>query len=298
MKIHIDLSKRAFKDRITKEIGIDPVEAAIGAIKIANSLMSKIMRIVSVERGIDPRDLSLIAFGGAGPMHACALAEELEFDKIVIPRVPGLFSALGLLAVDFKHTFLKSIRRNVDEIAPEVLETEFKKLEAMGISTLKEEGIPEEKIVFRRYADMRYWGQGYELLVHCEVINDEQDIRRLVERFHKAHEGKYGYSMPDEAVEIINLRVEAIGIMEKPRFRKIGKKAMKLDDALLEKRLVYFESENDFIETPVFIREKLAAGITIEGPAIIEQYDTTTVIYPGWRAFIDDYGNIILQKSR
>ncbi len=296
MKIHIDLSKRAFKDRITKEIGIDPVEAAIGAIKIANSLMSKIMRIVSVERGIDPRDLSLIAFGGAGPMHACALAEELEFDKIVIPRVPGLFSALGLLAVDFKHTFLKSIRRNVDEIAPEILETEFKKLEAMGMSTLKEEGIPEEKIVFRRYADMRYWGQGYELLVPCEVINDEQDIRRLVERFHKAHEGKYGYSMPDEAVEIINLRVEAIGIMEKPRFRKIKKKAMKLDDALLEKRLVYFEYENDFIETPVFIREKLAAGINIEGPAIIEQYDTTTVIYSGWRAFIDDYGNIILQK--
>lgn len=298
MKVYSDLAKKAFLEKITKEIGLDPIEAAIGAIRIANSLMSRIMRIVSVERGIDPRDLSLIAFGGAGPMHACSLAEELEFKQIFIPRIPGLFSAIGLLAVDFKHTFLRSVRKMVHEIELEKLEEEFKKLELSGQKILEEEGVSRDRIYFRRFIDMRYWGQGYELLIPCESLSDEQKLTALTERFHRTHEEKYGYCMREEPVEVVNLRLEAIGFMEKPKMRKIEQKQIELREVLLGKRRVYFESEDDFIETPVIDRLRLTAGTKIDGPTIIEQYDTTTVVYPDWFVEVDDYGNLVLRKYK
>lgn len=297
MRIYLNLAQEAFKKKISDVIGLDEIESAIGALKIANNIMSKIMRIVSIERGIDPRDLSLVAFGGAGPMHACALAEELDMKEIIIPTTPGLFSAVGLLATDFKHVFLKSVRRVVDEIDPSEIESYFCELENKGYKTLMKEGIKKENIVFHRYADMRYWGQGYELIIPSGSFTDKTTLDILKEKFAEAHKSRYGYIMFEEDVELVNIRVEAIGIVEKPEFRRRKRKnENKLDDAIKEERDVYFEEYNDFVKTIVYSREKLPFKERISGPAIIEQYDSTTVVYPMWSAEIDQFGNIVLRR--
>ncbi|MHA1589142.1 MAG: hydantoinase/oxoprolinase family protein [Candidatus Njordarchaeales archaeon] len=296
MRIYLDLSLKALREKICEVTGMDVYEAAIGVIRIANSIMSKVLRIVSVERGYDPRDFSLIAFGGAGPMHACALAQELEVYKIIVPPSPGLFSALGLLVTDLKHVLSKSIRKNLDEIDPNALEEEFKELETKGIGILKREGVSEDRIVIHRFADMRYWAQGYELLVPISRPIDEKEIRKLRERFHEVHEKTYGYSMRDEEIEIVNIRVECIGLLSKPVIRP-SKRKITTRVSPHDYREVFFEGINDFIKTPVFLREKLCPGFEYEGPAIIEQYDSTTVVYPGWRFLVDEYENIIIMRE-
>jgi len=297
MRIFPEKAKQAFYEKITNKLDLDLESAAIGSIKITNAIMSKILRIVSIERGIDPRNLTLISFGGAGPMHACDLAEDLEMNEIVIPLVPGLFSAFGLLATDFKHVFTKSIRKIIDELDPIEIEEEYQKLERKGFDLLRREGVPSERIVFNRYADMRYWGQGFELLIPIGKLEGDSAFSTLKERFNEFHERRYGYSMPEEDIEIVNLRVEAIGIVEKPVLQKIRTNYRTIDSALIEYRNVYFGTIDDFTKTPVYDRKKIPVGAEIQGPAIIEQYDSTTVVNPGWVCKIDSYGNLILRRG-
>ena len=295
LKIHKELAEKAIKERICEFLGLDLVEAADGIIRIVNSEMSRILRIMSVERGLDPRKFALMAFGGAGPMHACYLAGELSMKLIVVPPDPGLFSAWGLMAADVTHEVSRPLMAT--SVDPKLLESTFNELEVEAMRVLREHGIEEDKIFLFRELDLRYLGQSYELQISAPPKIDEKSLRTVIDSFHDKHERMYGYSMREEEVEFVNARVRAAGRIIRP---KIGRQP--LQGAIPDKnsiicfREVYFGEKEGFIRTPVYIREKLKAGNVVEGPAIIEQYDTTTVIPPGWNARVDEFGSLRVMR--
>ena len=291
MKIYPESARRALTE-LAGSLSMSVEEAAASVVRIANSMMSKILRIVSVERGFDPRNFVLVAFGGAGPMHACALAEELEMREIVVPPNPGMFSALGLLTADLFHDHSRAFVRRVDEIVPEEIEGLFEEMEAAGRETLLREGLDADSMSFRRQLDLRYLGQSYELSIDIPDDDRVDVLRRGVEAFHARHREIYGYGAEDEPVELVNVRVRAVGEIPQPHLRDWAP----VETAAPSHRDVYFEASDSWHSTPVYDRKGLAQGASIEGPAIIEQYDSTTVVYPGWRVDVDNYGILSLRR--
>lgn len=295
MKIHPKLSEKAILKEICEKVRLELTEAAAGIIKITNSAIAKILRIVSVERGHDPRDFVLMCFGGAGPMHGCALAEELNLTKIIVPHNPGLFSAHGLLAADFKNNFVKALMKLMDEVEVKKVEAAFQELEVKGAKLLEKQRVPKANMHFIRQMDLRYFGQSYELAIPTSTPFTEDVLRQTVESFHKKHIAIYGYAVRDEAVELVNVRLIAVGLVEKPKLKeKPLHREKPLKEAVAAKRKVFFEQNGEYIKAPIYGREKLKAGNIINGPAVIEQYDATTVVYPDWVAKVGRFGNIVL----
>ena len=293
MKVYPELSEEAVKKNICEKIGLDLVDSAAGIVKIANSIMAKILRIVSIERGHDPRRFVLMCFGGAGPMHACALAEELHITKMVVPPNPGLFSAYGLLTADFQTCLTKAVMELTEKVDAEKVEAIFKKLELKGMKLLEKQNVPRASISFVRQADLRYLGQSYELTVPTATPFTKETLRKTVESFHEKHKAIYGYAVENEPVELVNVKLTAVGLVEKPKLKvHITHEATPSRAALITKRQVFFEKYNDYIETPIYRREKLKSGNTILGPAVIEQYDATTLVYPEWKIIVDRFGNL------
>lgn len=296
LKIHKDLAEKSIRKGICEKTKLDLVKAASGIIRIAVSEINKIMRIVSVERGIDPRSFTLIAFGGAGPMHACLLAEELSVNQVIIPLNPGLFSALGLIAADYVHRDSRPVLKKVTEAEPEKLESLFAEMEEDTTNLLLREGLKAEQIVFERQIDARYIGQAYELPVRTVRPFNEDALREVEGQFHLAHKSVYGYSSEDEEVEIVNLRVVGRGITSKPTFPKKPRgRRENPKEATTSSRLVHLGEEKNGEECPIYNREKLHSGDVLCGPAIVEQYDSTTVILPKWACDVDEYGNLRLR---
>jgi N-methylhydantoinase A len=296
LEIHRDLAEKSIRKWICEKTKLDLVKAASGIIRIAVSEINKIMRIVSVERGIDPRSFTLIAFGGAGPMHACLLAEELSVNQLIIPLNPGLFSALGLIAADYVHRDSRPVLKKVTEAEPEKLESLFIEMEEDNTNLLLKEGLKDEQIVFERQIDARYIGQAYELPIQTVRPFNEDALREIKGQFHLAHKSIYGYSSEDEEVEIVNLRVVGRGITSKPTFPKKPKgRRENPREATTSSRLVHLNEEKNGEECPIYNREKLHCGDMLRGPAIVEQYDSTTVIFPKWTCEVDEYGNLRLR---
>jgi len=298
-KIYQKLAEKSIREKIANPLRLSVVESALGIVKIANNNMSRILRIVTVERGLDPREFILNAFGGAGPLHACSLAEELKIKEIIIPKNPGLFSAMGLLFTDAKHTYVKSIRKNLVEIDYPDLELSYQVLESQGSTILAEEGFKPKNIVHKRFVDLRYIGQGFELLIPLEGIDLlKQNCKELIlNRFNEKHQSIYGYILEDEEVEMVNIRINSLGLIKKPELVKIATGTKKPEkNAQINTREVYFEEINDFTQTPIYNREILLSKNEIIGPAIIEQYDTTTVFPPNWKARVDEFGLIYLTR--
>ena len=292
MSIYPDKGKAALEE-LGGKVGLDAEEAAVSIVRIANSMMGKILRIVSVERGYDPRGFTLVAFGGAGPMHVCALAEELEVGKIVVPPNPGMFSALGLLTADMFHDYTRPVIKPVSTVDPRKIEKAYLEMEAEGGETLSTEGVPAAKMSFFRQADLRYLGQTYELTIRAPKKVDGESLAETVIGFHKRHTEAYGYSAESEPVELVSLRLRAIGTIPKPDLKGGDRGEAKASGT----RRVYFETDGGWAETPVYQRrEGWKEGIT--GPAIIEQYDATTVVYPGWRVETDEVGNLDLGRAK
>ncbi|AOL16475.1 5-oxoprolinase [Sulfolobus sp. A20] len=250
----------------------DPFEVSRNALELINLEMARAIRLVTVERGLDPTSFSLIAFGGAGPQHALYLADEIGIKKVVVPPYPGLFSALGLLLADWRFEIRKSF--------PKDLEKEYKELEKKLLERLKQVDY------FIRYADIRYKGQGWELTVQLPSEVNEEIVRKT---FEEKHLSTYGFIMKDREIEVVTIRVFAV------RKRLIPKISSKFgsDDKPVGRRKVMME--DDWIDADVFVREKLPKGLRIKGPAIIEEYSSTTVIKPEWNAIIDD--SIILVRE-
>ncbi len=298
MQIQFNRSEKAILHEICEKTKLDLDKAAAGILKIVNSAMAKILRIVSVERGSDPRDFTLIAFGGAGPMHGYALAEELTIDRMIIPQNPGLFSAHGMLSADFKTQLAKPIIRLIDEIDAKNVEIAFQRLESNGRNILEKQRVPRAKIRFIRLVDLRYSGQSYELTVPTSTPCNTDALYATADRFHEKHKAIYGYAVEHEPLEVVNLKLIAIGLTDKPKLRTTRlHDASPLSQALIGQRSVFFEYEDDFIETPIFDRRKLKAGNRINGPAVVEQYDATTIIPPNWITSVDRFENLLISRK-
>ena len=263
---------------------------AEGILAVANAVMEKAIRVISVGRGHDPRDYVLIAFGGAGGLHACALADALEMRGVLLPIFPGGLSALGILRADVVKEFSRTVLLAVSagRRTPNELGTFFRRLEHDAFRALRHEGFATPKIRLERRLDVRYTGQAYELTI--PATGD------FVEAFHRAHEQRYGYHDPSRAVEIVNLRCRATGITEKPRLSKIPRAARGATRPSARAVRCVFDGK---METAVWIaRQELRAGHSFDGPAIVTEYSATTLVPRGWKAQVDDYGQIFLTHSK
>jgi N-methylhydantoinase A len=296
--LDVDRAHRAIEERCARRLGLDVVTAAHGIVEIANAAMTTALRLVSVQRGYDPRDFVLVAFGGAGPLHANRLATEAEIGTIVVPMSPGTTSALGLLVTDLQHDYATTLNRRVDRLDVGEVESAYRDLEARGRQALAREGIAPADVLLQRQADVRYVGQSYELTVPLPNGSvDPGTLAGVVRAFHAAHDQAYGFCAPGEPTEFVNLRLTAVGAIAKPRLRETPPATAGARSAQTATRSVWFAEAGGFVECPIFDRYRLTAGTVLDGPAVVEEIDSTTAVHPGYSARVDRYGNLILSPS-
>ncbi len=285
--LDVEGARRAIEERCAKPLGLDVVEAANGIVEIANAAMVNALHLISVQRGYDPRDFVLVGFGGAGPVHANALARDAEMPTLLIPPSPGIFSATGLLATDLKLDTAVTVMRRLDDLDAAEVDASFAELEGAGRSALALEGLAAEAMSFVRKLDLRYVGQSYELTIPAGD--------GLRERFHQEHDRTYGFSAPEEPVEVVSLRLTSVGAITKPPARPLAQGGAAEPK---ETRPVYFAETSGFVDCPIYDRYALPAGATFEGPAIVEEFDSTTVVHPGFGVRVDDLGNLVIERER
>jgi N-methylhydantoinase A len=274
-------------------LGLGVAETASRIIEIVNANMAQALRIVSIERGHDPQEFSLIAFGGAGPVHAAFLAAELLVPEVIVPPAPGAFSALGLVATDLRRDYSRTVYADLATLAPERLAHAVAGMEREGLAMLAAAGVPEQRRDLLRLADVRYRRQAYELTVPISpgaVTHDS--IAAMAAAFHDKHEQTYGHANREEAVQLVNLRLTALG-------RLPGMTLVQRTDASaarIRQRDVWFP-ETGFLACPVHWRDGLTPGTKLNGPAIVEAMDSTAVLPPGWAATVDQRGYIRMRRS-
>jgi len=297
MRLNSELAREAIQKRIATPLGMDVVKAAAGIHTILNNSMVDQLRLVSVYKGYHPKDFSLVAFGGAGPIVAGRLIQILDLREAIIPPTPGVFSALGLLTADIEHEEVVSLRAEADKVDPKVIEGVFRKTDEACEQKRKGVGISQTLLRVHRSTEMRYVGQSYELEVpflegRGEITKDT--IRETVERFHNIHRTVYQHSHPELPVEFIAFRTV---FSQEPRPMPMLRKLSCGTEATPKGwRQAYFNEYEGFFDTPLYERAALVPGQKINGPVIVEQEDTTTVIYPNQQAEVDDWGNIIISK--
>jgi N-methylhydantoinase A len=295
--LDLEASREAMSARCAQRLGLDPVQAANGIVEIANAHMMGAIRLISVQRGYDPRDFVLVAFGGAGPLHANALARELGLPTILIPPSPGIASALGLLMTDLKHEFVATRRQFLANLEPASLVGLFSEFERQGEALLGREGIAPPQRHLVRTLDLRYRGQSHELTVAAPAgALTPQDLERVQEQFHEAHARAYGYAAREDPVELVNVRLTAIGVSPKPRLKALPQGNGDFNEAVKGERPVWFNETSGFTACPIVDRYRLCWGDVVPGPAVIEEVDSTTVVHPGYEALVDQYGNLLLRR--
>lgn len=264
-------------------------EFSLGIVSVANSVMEKAIRVISVERGYDPRDYSLIAFGGAGGLHACDLAAALEMPSVLIPKFPGGLSALGILRADIVRDTSRTVRLPVASVAKvrAALDTGFRQLERDGLAEMKSEGFRPSQVRTKRWLDLRYIGQAYELTVPA--------TGQFVSAFHQAHLRRYGYQDPSRPVEVVNIRCRFLAATPKPGWTRDQRARRSTPQIAMINRSIFGRK---YFQTPVYIREKLHAGHHFRGPAIVTEYSATTVVPPGWQARVDAFDNLFLTRLK
>jgi N-methylhydantoinase A len=287
----LTLDAGAAKDAVGKlgeQLDLDATDTARAILRVANANMADAVRLISIRRGYDPREFALVVFGGAGALHGAALAKELGIPTVIVPPNPGITSALGCLLVDVRHDLSEMYLRRMEAADPKEIDEEFGKLEEEGRARLEAEGIPEDRMSFQRTIAMRYLGQWRSLSV--EVDAGLVDLDAVVKRFHEEHEREFAYHREDDApVEIYQLALRAVGITPKP---ELTDHEASEDAELPEpvtRRPVHFDEEDDAVETPVYERDALPAGARLEGPAIVQQLDSTIVVPPGVEAEVDEH---------
>jgi N-methylhydantoinase A len=285
----------AIRRRCAEPLRLNVIAAANAIVEIANAAMINALQLVSVQRGYDPRQFVLAAFGGGGPVHANALAAEMGIPRTVIPRSPGVFSSLGLLVTDFKREYSVTYLRRAENLDASDLEATFRDLEQQGKTELQDEGLPADNISFLRQIDMRYVGQSHELPVPVDngPVSDDE-VAAMIRRFHNIHDRANGFSAPGEPVELVNVRLTAIGKIARPRLQHPNG-APDGEPAPKARRQVYFSGE--FVDCPIYDRQNLGAGVTVAGPAVVEEPDSTTVVQPDYRAEVDRLGNLLLSPT-
>jgi len=292
MALDPEAARRALEQYCAGPTGLDVIAAANGIVEIVNASMVGAIRLVSVQRGYDPRAFTLVAFGGAGPLHANALADALAMPVAVIPPQPGVASAAGLLLADLTHDFMMTHVTRLEAADPEELTRLYRRFEREGAEIIADEAIAAHAR-FARTMDLRYVGQSYELRVPVpDGVLGPASLREIAERFHAEHERSYGFAAPGEPVELVNVRLTAIGDVAKPRAPRATESSV--GPAPVRGRRPVFFSDTGFIDTPTYDRAYLGPGHRLAGPAIVEQTDSTTVIHPGYAGVVDLQGNILI----
>jgi N-methylhydantoinase A len=288
MKLDRVAAERAIRTRVAEPLALEVAEAARAIIRVANANMADAVRLISIRRGYDPREFVLVVFGGAGALHGAALARELSIPTVLVPPSPGITSAFGCLLVDVRHDLSTMFLAPAERVKGADVEEEFRTLEAEARERLRHEGVPEDQIKLQRSVDMRYLGQWRALSV--PVGSPLTSLEHAVETFHAEHEREHNYRRDDAPVEIYRLNVRAVGVTPKPEFTRYELNGSRPQPVTT--RQVLFDEQDQGLETPIFQRHSLDAGTTLEGPAIVEQLDTTVLIPPGIRAQVDEWLNI------
>jgi N-methylhydantoinase A len=294
MPLEVERARRAIVERIARPLGLSLEAAASGILDIVNNNMVGAIRLVSVERGHDPRELALVPFGGAGPLHGGALAALLGMRAVVVPRNPGVLSTFGLLGAEVRNDYARTSLQKAERPDTAAIATIYAELEAEARAWLAAEGVAEGDRRIHRLADVRYRHQGFELTVAW----DERDLSvdGLVRRFHARHRQLYTYALEDAPVEIVTLRVRAAGRVRRFALRRLPRARVRATARAVARRPVFFPGVG-WIDSPRIDREALPAGAVVRGPAVVEQLDATTVIAPGQRAVVDAFGTLVIRMT-
>jgi N-methylhydantoinase A len=295
MRLDTAAARRAIERHVAGRLALGVEEAAEGIVRIIDVKMQEAIKAISTMRGHDLRGFHLLAFGGAGPLHAARMAKELGMAGVVVPLYPGVYSAMGLLMSDVKHDYIRSKLSGLAHVTADKAEEIFAELESQAHRDLRDEGFAGRSIAVERALDLRYAGQGYEITVACEERLGDGSLAEIRKRFDAVHKQMFGHTAPDEPVEIVSYRLRGIGRVapvKLPRFEPTG---TSLSDALRTRRSARFDGKS--LDTPVYQRERLDVGVVLAGPAIVDQLDATTVIPPGHAARVDDFKNILITRG-
>jgi N-methylhydantoinase A len=300
MRLDLAGAERALAARVAERLGLDLTAAADGILRIATTTMSHMVRWVTTERGLDVADFTLVAYGGAGPLHAAMVARELRIAKVVIPRAPGHFSAYGMLVADLRCDFVKTWFMPLAEASFVAMEESYAEMERRGREAIGRSEVNIAGVAVQRAADMRYVGQEHAVTVELAgELFDAEDRDGIKRRFDAVHERRYGYSAPGEKAEIVSLHSAITGLMRKPAFEPIaaGETAPPVA-AFCGARAVYFAEAGRRVDTPTYDRASLLANNRIAGPALIEEYASTTVVHPGDVLTVDAFGDLVIEILR
>jgi len=287
---------RAIEERIGRPLGLSLEDAAWGIHTIVNTNMELATRVVSIERGRDPRDLTLVAFGGSGPVHGCRLAQALGIPRVILPAAAGVTAAIGLLAAEVKFDVARTYVRRLDGLDPAAVDAMYGEMAAQATEVVRESAVAGE-VALVRSADARYVGQGYELTVPVPGGRLDADaLVRVRASFDEVYAARYGYANPAEPVEIVTWKLSAVG--GAPRIALAKAATRSVGESRKGTRRAYFPETRGYVDTPVYDRYALAAGTSLSGPAIVEERESTTVLPPGLTAAVDEYANLIAETGR
>jgi N-methylhydantoinase A len=299
-RMGLDLGRaRAQMQNLGRQLSLPLEVAAWGVIRVANSNMERAIRTISIERGHDPRGFALVAFGGAGPLHACELAAALSIPRVLIPPHPGVLSALGMVLADAVKDTSQTVMLPASKADGTTLRRQFALLYERARAELHAEGFGDGEISFLPALDMRYVGQSYELSVD---VNLEAETEQHASAFHELHRQRFSYASEDEPVEIVNLRVKAVGRTAKPRFSHQPPGSLHPKEARVGYKPVHFTDRDPPysarpVPTALYDRDRLEPGNMVVGPAVLFQLDTTTIIPPDWSATVDGWGNLLAEQQ-
>ncbi|MDP6559835.1 MAG: hydantoinase/oxoprolinase family protein, partial [Candidatus Binatia bacterium] len=296
LKLDKKKAEKVLEEKIARPLRLNTLEAADGILKIINVKMEEAIKAVSSQRGYDIRDFTLVAFGGAGPMHAGKIALDLGIPSLLIPYTPGVTSALGLLMSDVKHDYVRSKLALFDELELDEVNDIFSQLTRQAKADLEREGFRGKEIALQAFLDIRYAGQGYELTVPSpNPPLKPVGLELMRQRFHEQHELAHGHKAESEPLELVSLRLVSIGLVAQAKLRPAKATGRKLEKAKIGERSIFFGKEAGRLKCLVYSRDLLEPKHRLAGPAVIEQMDTTTLIHPEQEATVDSYRNLIIK---
>lgn len=297
MKINVEKARHLINEKIARPLDMTIEEAAEGILKVVNANIVRGIRVISLEKGHDPRDFALVAFGGAGPGHAVDLGMEIGSKQVIIPRHPGVACSVGMLTADVRHDYVRTNVTTISELDMGLLYSIIEELKQEGTEQLENDGfIVGKNIDLQGYLDLRYIHQAYEISVPLDVTNvNTDDVNHSIQTFHRMHKSMYGFSRVEEEVELVNVRLVAKGVHDPISFQGNNDQEESVATPI-NHRDVFFN--NQFIRTPIYDRNQIITEQKVIGPAILEQMDTTIVIYPEQEAIQDKFGNVIVHISK
>jgi N-methylhydantoinase A len=296
LRLQLGAAARAIEEKIARPLGLSLEQAAWGIHTIVNSNMELATRVVSIERGRDPRALTVVAFGGSGPVHGCRLAQALGVPRVILPAAAGVTAAIGLLAAEVRFDVARTYVRRLDALDPAALNAMYAEMAAQASEVVRDSATAGA-VTTTRTADARYVGQGYELTIPVPAGElDAGALARLRGAFDEVYAARYGYAQPNEPVEVVTWKLSAVG--GAPRVTLAKAATTPVAGSLKGRRRAYFPETRGWVDCPVYDRYRLAAGLSLAGPAIVEERESTSVLPPGTTATVDDYANLVVSVDK